>query len=211
MSSGWLTRVARPAQYTEARVDTPTAPSASANRMVVPTGTSSPAPRSTRAKPTAKRSSPIEGVIESVTSGTALRGPFGRAAHQLLDPGRPRALLVLAVLEDRAQRDLDRVLVDGGASERGERVRPVDRLGDARRLVELEVAHGFHRGRDLARELVGHLRCTNAEDGELALEIRMRDPVVEAAALERVVDIARSVRRHHHERRYRRMEGAELG
>src|SRR3954469_14077050 len=112
--------------------------------MVVPTGTSRPAPRNTRANPTASRS-----ITGSSGSGTALRG----RSHELFDPGRARALLVLAVLEDGAERDLDRVLVDGAAPERGERVRPVDGLGDSRWFVELEVAHRLHRGRDLAREL----------------------------------------------------------
>src|SRR5689334_19968552 len=112
MSSGRLTNVARPAQYTESRVDTPTAPNACANSTVVPTGTSSPAARSNRANPTARRSSPDAGVTGASVSGTALRGPVGAAAHELLDPRGPGALLILAVLEDRAQRDLDRALVD---------------------------------------------------------------------------------------------------
>ena len=48
----------------------------------------------------------------------------------------------------------------------------------------------LHRGRDLASELVGHLGRAHAEDRELALEVGVRDPVVEAAALERVVHVA---------------------
>src|SRR6478736_3657598 len=193
MSSGRLTNVARPAQYTDARVDTPTAPSASPNRMVVPTGTSSPAPRRTRANPTANRS-----MSGRSMSGTALRRlcrcPFRRAADELLDAGGAGALLVFAVLEDGAQGDLDGALVDGGASERGQRVGPVDGLGDARRLVELEVAHGLDRGRHLSRQLFGHLGRAHAEDGELALEVGMRDPVVEAPALQCVVHVAGAVR-----------------
>src|SRR4051794_9040159 len=118
MSSGRRSSVARPAQYTESRVETPTAPSASANRMVVPTGTSTPAPRSTRAKPTANRSTstslrvpvPVPVPVSVSVSGTALRcGP-----DQLLDARGLRALLVFAVLEDGAEGDLDRTLVDGG-------------------------------------------------------------------------------------------------
>src|SRR5215213_8920845 len=144
MSSGRLRSVVRPAQYTDSRVDMPTAPSASANSTVVPTGTSRPAPRSTRAKPTASRS--------TSGSGTALRRrSFRRGAHELLDPRRPSALLVFAVLQDGAERDLDRALIDRRASERGQRVGPVDGLGDARRLVELELSHPLDRRRDLAR------------------------------------------------------------
>src|SRR6476661_1194617 len=146
MSSGRLRRVVRPAQYTESRVDTPTAPSASANRIVVPTGTSSPAPRSTRANPTARRS-PLNESSTS-TSGTALgRGAFRGATDQLLDPCRLRALLVLAVLQDGAEGDLDRALVDVRASQCGERVGPVDGLGHTGRLVQVELTHPFDRGR----------------------------------------------------------------
>ena len=57
------------------------------------------------------------------------------------------------------------------------------------------------RGRDLARELLGDLGCAHAQDGELALEVGVRDPVVEATALERVVHVAGAVRRDDHERR----------
>ena len=96
-------------------------------------------------------------------------------------------------------------------AERRERLRPVDRLGDARRLVELEVAQRLDRGRDVAREHVGHLGRAQPQDRELALEVGMRDPVVEAAALQRVVHVARAVRRQHRDRRHLGADHAELG
>ena len=133
---------------------------------------------------------------------------FRRAADELLDAGGAGALLVFAVLEDGAEGDLDRALVDGGAAERGERVGPVDGLGDARRLVELEVAHGLDRGRHLARQLLGHLGRAHAEDGELPLEVGVRDPVVEAAALQRVVHVAGAVGGDDHQRRHLGVERA---
>src|SRR5262245_21978396 len=120
----------------------PTAPSASANAMVLPRGTSSPAPRSRRANPTAQRA--------TSTSGT----PLHRRVHELSQAVSPRAVLVLAVLEDGAERDVDRALVDRRLTECGERVGPVDRLRDTRRLVQLEPAQLLDRGGHLARELL---------------------------------------------------------
>src|SRR6478672_8373799 len=134
--------------------------SACPNAIVLPSGTSSPAPRNRRANPTANRSS-------STTSGTAL----DRRVDELTETVRAGAFLVFAVLQDRAERDVDRTLVDRQGAERGERIRPVDRLGDARRLVELELAEGLHRGRDLAGQHLGDLGCPHSEDGELAVEV----------------------------------------
>ena len=104
------------------------------------------------------------------------------------------AFLVLAVLEDRAERRLDGPFVDLRDTERGEGLRPVDGLGDAGRLVELEVAQRLDRSRDLPRELLTDVRGAHAQDRELALEVGMTDPVVQAAALQRVVDVACAVR-----------------
>ena len=90
----------------------------------MPTGTSSPAPRSTRAKPTAKRStSTVAGIGVTARS----RGP-----HEVADAVRLHPLRILSVLEHGAERRPHRAFVEGGASERGERHRPVDRLRDAR-------------------------------------------------------------------------------
>src|SRR5262249_33269928 len=152
------------------RVDIPTVASASAKSSVVPTGTSSPADRSSRANPTAARSASTR----SSTSGTARRRSFRGAADELLDPRGSRALLIFAVLQDGAERDLDRPVVDGRAAERGERVRPVDGLRDAGRLVELEPAQRLHCRRDLARELLRNLGRTHAQDRELAVEVGVR-------------------------------------
>ena len=84
----------------------------------------------------------------------------GRAG--LLDEPRERGvadeLEVLVVLEHRAQRLLDDRRVELLAAERGERVRPVDRLGDAGRLREVEAAQtADERGR-LRGEPLGDVR-----------------------------------------------------
>ena len=71
------------------------------------------------------------------------------AAHELLEAGRADHLLVLAVLEHRAERPVDRAGVQALDAEQAQGREPVDRLGDARRLLHVGVAH--------ARDGVGHL------------------------------------------------------
>ena len=50
-----------------------------------------------------------------------------------------------------------------------------------------------------------------ADDRQLLLERRVLDPLIQAAPLQRVVDLARAVRREDHQRRLGRAHGAELG
>ena len=57
----------------------------------------------------------------------------------------------------------------------------------------------------------GTSRRAQPHDRELALEVGMRDPVVEAPPLQRVVHVARAVRREHHDRRHLGAHDAELG
>ena len=64
---------------------------------------------------------------------------------------------------------------------------------------------------DLAREAGGRVRHAGRDDLELLGRRRVVDPVVQAAALERVVDLARPVRREHDARRLRGADRADLG
>src|SRR3954463_349872 len=124
MSSGLRTSVVRPAQYTPSRPASPTASSASANVTTVPTGIVRPRLRSTRANATA--------ISTDDSDESAAGGPSGTGhglAHEVAYPRCPHALLILAVLEHRAQGDVDGVLVQLQAAEGGEGGRPVDRLG----------------------------------------------------------------------------------
>src|SRR5688500_4489389 len=105
MSSGRASSVVRPAQYTAPERSTPVSVSASAKVTARPSGTSSPAPRSTRAKATAIRSAPGPGGVFSRTSQN--RGPDD-VGHAVA----PHPFLVLPVLEQRPERDLDGVLVE---------------------------------------------------------------------------------------------------
>src|SRR6185369_3893156 len=104
----------------------PTASRASAKVTTVPSGMVRPRLRSSRAKATATRSTDGAGALSGTEHGLA---------HEVAHARRPHPLLVLAVLEDRAERDVDRVLVELEPAEGGEGGGPVDRLGHPGRLV----------------------------------------------------------------------------
>ena len=96
-------------------------------------------------------------------------------------------------------------------AERDERLRPVDRLGHAGGLGQIHRAQALHEGRGLGREHLGHAGHARAHDRDLALERRVPDPVVDAAPLERVVQLAGAVRRQDHDRALLRRDRADLG
>ena len=118
---------------------------------------------------------------------------------------------VLAVLQQRAERRGGRGQVELGGAEVGQGARPVEGLRDARRLEQVVAgAQLLDEPDDLAGERLAHLGRPRADDLDLALEARVVDPVVEAAPLERVVQLAGAVGGQHHERRLGRGDGAEL-
>jgi hypothetical protein len=63
----------------------------------------------------------------------------------------------------------------------------------------------------LGGQLRGGLRDPGPDDGDLPVELRVLDPVVEAAALERVVHLTGAVAGDHHDRGHLGVHGAELG
>ena len=92
-----------------------------------------------------------------------------------------------------------------------QRGRPVERLGDARHLRQVGLAQAVDEADDLAGELLGRGRDARQDDLELLLGGRVVDPVVQAAPLERVVDLARPVRGEDHARRPLGLDRADLG
>ena len=153
-----------------------------------PLGSSGTAPASARASmPERQRHRRIPSACTSATS---------RAATS----GAERADVVL-VLEQHARGVGDRLRVERDPIERDQRLGPVERLGDAGRLEQIHRAQPLHERDDLARERLRRLRALAPDDRELALRVRIVDPVVQAAALDRVVDLARAVRRDHDDRR----------
>ena len=131
-------------------------------------------------------------------------------AHELPEAGRADHLLVLAVLEHRAERAVDRRLVERVDAEQVERGQPVDRLGDAGRLLHVALAHARDGRRHLDGQHLGRALHAPPDDLHLAPRVRVLDPVVQAAALDRVVQVARAVRGEHDDRRMRRADRADL-
>ena len=69
----------------------------------------------------------------------------------------------------------------------------------------------LHDADHLPGQLLRHLGRAGPDDLDLAVEARVLDPVVEAAPLQRVVQLAGPVRGEHDDRRRRGRHGAELG
>ena len=169
-----------------------------------PGPTSSPASRRIRPNVTSLRTiaSPTRLSAASGACGSSATGRSLGLGDQLLQPAVAHALEVLVVLEHasrgwRRRRSASSSLLAEG----DERLRPVDRLGDARapwRGRACADARRTRRPRRASRSgTPGH---AGAHDRDLALERRVPDPVVEAAALERVVQLARAVRGEDHDR-----------
>ena len=94
-------------------------------------------------------------------------------------------------------------------AERGQRLRPVDRLRDARAASAGRARAARRRTRPpRAASRSGTPGHAQLHDLDLALERWVADPVEEAAALERVVQLARAVRREDHARPLLRLDRA---
>ena len=106
----------------------------------------------------------------------------------------------------------ERLLELGLVAERQQRLRPDDRLADARLLVQVALlAQARHGADDPRGDPLGHLRQPGLHDRALALGRRVVDPVVQAAALERVVQLPGAVGGQHHDRPPRGGDRPELG
>src|SRR6185437_7989406 len=79
------------------------------------------------------------------------------------------------------------------ALEREERAAPLDGLGEARKLVQIERAQPLHERDHLPRQRLLSARNLAAQDLELAPRVGIADPLIDAAPLDRIVDLARAV------------------
>jgi hypothetical protein len=118
---------------------------------------------------------------------------------------------VLLVLEDDAEGILDHVGAELGRAESEQGARPVERLGHPGRLEEIDLAQPLGKRTDLVGEALGSLRHADGQDAELLLESWKIDPVVEAAPLERVVDLTGAVGGQDHDRNVFGPDGSQLG
>src|SRR5690348_3047682 len=111
--------------------------------------TSSPPSRSTRPKTTTCR-----------TTACSATGVRDEARERLIAD----RLVILVVLEQRAERRLDVFDVELLPAERRQRANPVDRLREARRLLEVERAQLGREARRLSGEALGHAGNTQLDD-----------------------------------------------
>src|SRR6185369_6343265 len=118
---------------------------------------------------------------------------------------------VFLVLQQNAERLVDDVLIEHVAIESHQRRRPIERFGNAGRLVEIRRAQILDEGGDLPGEPLRGAGHFCPDDAIFLLEVGIRNPAVDAAALQRVMHLARAVRRDHHDRRLGGADGAELG
>ena len=109
------------------------------------TGVSTPSPRSTLAKHDRQLGGRLPR-FRSRSAGLAPDGLLDDVGEAVLGD----ALVVLAVLEHGAERGRHRLLVELADAETAEGGGPVDRLGDAGRLVQVERAQRLDGGGDLA-------------------------------------------------------------
>src|SRR5438309_3 len=123
----------------------------------------------------------------------------------------PNALQVFLVLESRAHRRVDEVRVDVRGAQCGQGTRPVERLRDSRHLVQVHSPQSLHERRHFAGQPIRRLRGPSTHDLDLFVEVRIVDPVIEAAALERVVNLACAVGRDHDERHLACLDRGRLG
>src|SRR3954470_14598475 len=163
-----------------------------ANARCCPVPTTSPAARNATPSPTRSGSR---------STGSAVTQHPGQVVGD--------ALYVVMVLNDGTQRVCRGVAVEL-AAEHCDRTGPADRLRDTRLLDQVELADAPSGGTDPRGEGRRDLGSTRADDVDLAVELRIVDPVVEAATAQRVVQLSRAVRGQHHDRRRCRAHRPDL-
>src|SRR4051812_37942699 len=178
---------------------------------LVPTAT--PSPRSSSPNSSRWAASPggaSSGAVAPYSAALRLAGGRG-TGRQLHPDALGHDVEVGAVLDDDRQRLREHLLVDVVGTQEQQGARPVDRLGDGRRLLEVELAHHRHDLDELARDRAVEVGRVQLDDLQLVLELGVVEPEVEAAALQRLGQLARVVRRQQHDRARAGFEQAELG
>src|ERR1700733_5890770 len=171
MSSCLFTSVVRPAQYRSTRSAGSSRLSAEQYSSTSPDPTARPAARNSPAKLTSR---PVKSGGASGAAGTG--DDLGQVVADDLE--------VVAVLDYRAQRVRRVRHVQVRLAEHVETPGPVDGLGDAGRLGQVELAQPLDGGDHLARQRGGHARLPDQHDLDLAVGWRIADPVVQAAPLQ---------------------------
>ena len=114
------------------------------------------------------------------------------------------------MLDDDRERVLEDLGVDVVGAHQQERARPVDRLGDRRRLLEVQFAHHVDDLDQPGGQLLVDVGGMQPDDLDLALGRRVVEPEVEAAALEGLGEFPRVVGGEQHDRVGGRLDAAHL-
>src|SRR5215472_16721654 len=194
MSSGLLTRVARPAQYTSSRSVGSSVAVAEQYVSTSPVPTLSPAPRSSRAKPTS----------------TSVNGTRSSTRRDLLQ-AVPDQVEIVAVLDDRAERVVRSLWCQLRLPQESQGADPVDGLCDSWRLRQVELAQPVHGAHNFPGELLGDAGLADEDDLHLPLLARVADPVVQAATPQGVMQFPGPVGGQDDSRCAIRLYRADLG
>src|SRR4051812_18395649 len=162
------------------------------------------------ATPSARSSSPNSRSRAAMPAGATSGGGAAKGAAHLDPDALGHHVEVRAVLDDDRHRVAEDLLVDVVGAEQQQRPRPVDGLRDRRRLLEVEIAHQRDEVDELARDVVGQLGGVELDDLQLVLERWVVEPQVQAAALERLGQLARVVRGEQDDGVRSRLDPAQL-
>src|ERR1700730_8810730 len=198
MFSRRVTSVARPAQYKSSRSEGSSGLIAEQKVSMSPEPTARPAERSSDAKSTSTLTKPVRS--KAVRSGT------GGDLLQIV----PHHIEVVAFLHHGAQGVLGDLRAEIRFAEEVEGAYPVDRLGDPGWLGEVQFAQPVDGLDHLAGQRLGDARRADQHDLHLTLGGWGSDPVVQAASLQRVVQLTCAVGGEHHDRRALRLDRADL-
>src|SRR5690606_7553575 len=133
------------------------------------------------------------------------------SSDQFFDARLPDGLDVVLVLEDRSESAVDQVGGERPGIEETERLGPVQRLGDTGWLEQVHRTQTRHGSGQRARQRLVDAGDLAADDGGLGVPIGVVDPVVDAATLQGVVDLARPVGRDDHDWRVVGGDRPDLG
>src|SRR5580704_3447001 len=213
MCSLLATRVASAHRYSPDAVTGRATVTAQAKRSQRPGSAGTPAASSSapnraairaRSSPLVTRAAPPEPGSAAGPASGLIGGDHGR------EPGGPDGLQVFGVLEHRTGGPARGGTVQAGRAEYVQRTGPTDRLGDPRRLGEVEVPQPGHPTGDLAGQDLRGRGHPAADDCRDPGGVGVVDPVVEAAPFQRVVQVTGPVRGEHDDRAEPGPPGAEF-
>src|SRR5580692_11474508 len=109
---------------------------------------------------------------------------------------------IVLIFQQHAERIGDLRRIEGHRIELGQRGRPVERLGDARRLEQVLFAQTLNERDKFRGQSLRRARRFRAYDRHLASEVGIAKPMIKTTTLERVVNLARAIGGDDDDRRF---------